>query len=379
MVADVTKVRQILLNLLSNAAKFTEGGIIELRVARESDHMLMDVSDQGIGMTPEQMDKIFDVFGQADASTQKRYGGTGLGLVISREFCRMMGGDITVLSAPGHGTTFTVRLPLEVPEDREDRRPDRIAGSGDGRAGTVLLIDDDPAVHDLLQRTLSRRGYRVESAWDGASGLVRARELRPDAILLDVLMPGMDGWSVLTALKADGELAHIPVVMVTMVDEGSLGFSLGATDYLTKPVDPGRLTPSSPASAPKAHATVLVVDDDPSVRERIARIVAERGWRSVMAENGQEALERMAELRPDLILLDLIMPEDGRVRLRGCPSGRTFAGKTYPWWSSRRKISPRKTGTTERLRGQGVAERTNWEPEFLVEELRGILDQARTP
>jgi CheY-like chemotaxis protein len=289
-----------------------------------------------------------------------------------------MGGDITVLSAPGHGTTFTVRLPLEVPEDREDRSPDRIAGSGDGRAGTVLLIDDDPAVHDLLQRTLSRRGYRVESAWDGASGLVRARELRPDAILLDVLMPGMDGWSVLTALKADGELAHIPVVMVTLVDEGSLGFSLGATDYLTKPVDPGRLTALLARLSPKAHATVLVVDDDPSVRERIGRIVAERGWRSVMAENGQEAMERMAELRPDLILLDLIMPEmDGFAfvaALRKDPRWQDVPVVVVTSKDLTREDRARLNGSVAKvLQKDELGART------LVEELRGILDKARNP
>jgi len=378
MVADVTKVRQILLNLLSNAAKFTEGGVIELRVSRESDHVLMDVSDQGIGMTPEQMDKIFDVFGQADASTQKRYGGTGLGLVISREFCRMMGGDIKVLSAPGHGTTFTVRLPIEVQEGRQERGLERARATGDGKAGTVLLIDDDPTVHDLLQRALSRRGFRVESAWDGASGLSRARELKPDAILLDVLMPGMDGWSVLAALKAHEELAHIPVVMVTLVDEESLGFSLGATDYLTKPVDPDRLTALLARLSAKTGATVLVVDDDHAVRERIGRIVAERGWHSVMAENGQEALERMAELRPDLILLDLVMPEmDGFAfvaALRGDTRWRNVPVVVITSKDLTREDLSRLNGSVAK-----VLQKDELGAQTLVEELRGILDQVRHP
>ena len=383
MVADVTKVRQVLLNLLSNAAKFTEGGQIELRIYLDEDDVLMDVSDQGIGMTPEQMSRIFDAFGQADASTQKRYGGTGLGLVISREFCRMMGGDITVLSAPGHGTTFTVRLPRVVREEggavwesRENKGSASTGSAGDGSAGTVLLIDDDPTVHDLLQRALARKGFRVESARDGASGLEQVREIKPDAVLLDVLMPGMDGWSVLTALKSDEELAHIPVVMVTMMDEESLGFSLGATDYLTKPVESARLFSVLTRLCPGAGAAVLIVDDDPSVRERMARMVTEGGWRPVLAENGQEALERMAEVHPDLILLDLVMPK---------MDGFGFVAalrKDVRWREVPVVVITSKDLTQEdrdRLNGSvaKVFQKDELGAQIFVEELRGILHQAR--
>ncbi len=332
MTADVTKVRQVLLNLLSNASKFTEQGEIRLEVAPapgSRGEVEMRVTDRGIGMTEEQLGRLFQAFSQAEASTTKKYGGTGLGLVISRHFCRMMGGDIDVASVHGEGTTFTVRLPVDVRAAAVASAPgggaDPVAGThsppaarsgkaiddgvGTGEAGTVLVIDDDPSVHDLLRRMLSRDGFRVEGALDGAGGLARARSLRPEVVLLDVLMPGVDGWSVLTALKEDPELSDISVVMVTMLDDRSLGFSLGATDYLVKPVDPPRLLSVLRRLCPDPEATVLVVDDDPAARERLARVVREAGWRPVEAENGVVALERLETIDPSLVLLDLVMPE----------------------------------------------------------------------
>ncbi len=309
MTADLTKVRQVLLNLLSNASKFTEEGVIELRVEARKGEVVLAVADSGIGMTEEQLGRLFQAFSQAEASTSRKYGGTGLGLVISRKFCRLMGGDITVESTPGEGTTFTVRLPRVVVKEGEEEGEEVAARAGSGDAGTVLVIDDDPQVHDLLQRALSKRGFRVESALDGAGGVERVQELSPDVILLDVLMPGMDGWSVLTALKNDPAVAHIPVVMVTMVDEQSLGFSLGATDYLTKPVEGARLSAVLRRLCPGPDATILIVDDDEGVRTRLARMVEEGGWRPALAENGRVALEQLPQVEPDLILLDLLMPE----------------------------------------------------------------------
>ncbi len=318
MTGDVTKTRQILLNLLSNASKFTEGGRIRLSARPDPAEPLgvvIRVADEGIGMTEEQLGRLFTAFGQAEASTSKKYGGTGLGLVISQRFARMLGGDITVESEPGVGTTFTVRLPLvarpaPAGEDGAEAVGHAVADAlGAGTAGTVLIIDDDATVHDLLRRTLSREGFRVEGAADGASGVERARELRPDVILLDVLMPGIDGWSVLSSLKADADLGDIPVVMVTMIDDRRLGFSLGATDYLTKPVDPPRLVNVLRRLCPESDGTVLVVDDDEAVRDRLVRMIRDAGWRAVEAENGVVALERLEEARPDMILLDLVMPE----------------------------------------------------------------------
>jgi signal transduction histidine kinase/DNA-binding response OmpR family regulator/uncharacterized protein YigA (DUF484 family) len=333
MTADVTKIRQVLLNLLSNASKFTEDGRIVLAVepdVGDPTQVVLRVTDEGIGMTEEQLGRIFSAFSQAEASTTRQYGGTGLGLVISRHFCRLMGGDIDVTSEHGVGTTFTVRLPLHgtAAPDRGDVEALEGSGAGSGEAGTVLVIDDDPTTHDLLRRILPRDGFRVEGSLDGPGGMERARELAPDVVLLDVLMPGVDGWSVLSALKEDPELRDIPVVMVTMLDDRRLGFALGATDYVVKPIDPALLLSVLRRLCPRLDATVLIVDDEPASRERLARVVRDGGWRPVEAENGAVALERLGTIEPDLMLLDLVMPElDGFAvvaRLREDPAWRSL-------------------------------------------------------
>jgi CheY-like chemotaxis protein/two-component sensor histidine kinase len=315
--ADLTKVRQSLFNLLSNACKFTEQGTIRLAVSRETVDgaawVTLRVTDTGIGMTPEQTGRLFQAFAQADASTTRQYGGTGLGLTITRHFCRMMGGDITVESALGQGSTFTIRLPAEVVDPKAAAAPrvEALPASAvlEG-APTVLIIDDDPTVHDLMQRFLRREGLRMVATASGAEGLRLARELRPDAITLDVMMPGMDGWAVLTALKADPNVADIPVIMLTIVDDKNMGYALGAADYLTKPIDWDRLA----ALLQKyrcAHppCSVLVVEDDTDTRDMLRRMLTREGWAVTEATNGRVALEQVAASQPELILLDLMMPE----------------------------------------------------------------------
>jgi signal transduction histidine kinase/DNA-binding response OmpR family regulator len=319
MHADLTKVRQVLFNLLSNASKFTERGTITLKVGQETmkDHpwVSFSVSDTGIGMTPEQMGKLFQAFSQADASTMRQYGGTGLGLAISRKFCQMMGGDITVESTLGKGSSFTIRLPVTVVDakvtaERRTEEPPASRKPLAESAPTVLVIDDDPTVRDLMQRFLNKEGLRVMTAADGKEGLRLAKVERPDAITLDVLMPGMDGWAVLTALKADPTLADIPVIMVTIVDDKQVGYALGVTDYLTKPVDWKRLTGIlQKYGRAGASCRVLVVEDDKRTRKMLRTRLEKQGWPVAEAENGRVALERMAESLPDLILLDLMMPE----------------------------------------------------------------------
>jgi PAS domain S-box-containing protein len=344
MRADLTKVRQTLFNLLSNACKFTEDGRILLQAERNAkdgkDWITFRVSDTGIGMSDEQLGKLFEAFTQADASTTRKYGGTGLGLAITRRFCRMMGGDVTVWSKNGVGSVFEVHLPAEVEgkdegENRGKGEPAKapvadspahaIADSpvrpftGSSSSPLVLAIDDDPAARDLMRRALEPHGIRVEFAASGDEGLSRARAIRPDVITLDLMMPHKDGWSVLADLRADARLATIPVVLVTILDNKQMGLALGAADYLTKPVDFERLAevvqklqsrradagPIASAAPPR----VLVVEDDPALRELARRTLEKAGWQVDEAANGKLALESLRRHPPAVVVLDLLMPE----------------------------------------------------------------------
>ncbi len=340
MHSDQTRVRQVLLNLLSNACKFTEHGTITLaatgRTAANGDEWVtIGVTDTGIGMTPEQVGRVFQAFAQAESSTASKYGGTGLGLAISRRFCQMMGGDVTVESEVGKGTTFTVRLPVRAPsgdgggEGTTSARGAHAQADDPvdaGAAGTVLVIDDDPTSRALVRRLLTREGFRVEEAADGETGLRLAREHRPDVITLDVLMPGLDGWSVLGLLKEDPELADIPVVMLTIADEQQLGYALGASEYLTKPIARDRLVAVLRKHGQKGSTRqVLVVEDDSATRAVLRRTLAQEGWLVEEAENGKVALARLSDRLPDLILLDLMMPEmDGFAFLEALRTVRTW-------------------------------------------------------
>jgi signal transduction histidine kinase/DNA-binding NarL/FixJ family response regulator len=252
MLADVTKVRQILLNLLSNACKFTDRGTISLDVDRSTiagrDWIRFRVRDTGIGITPEQQENLFQEFAQADVSIGRKYGGTGLGLAISHRLVHLMKGHIMVESAPAQGSLFTVQLPAEgTVKQAESPRSKETTSRPDASSGlktdteTILVIDDDLAVRDLMSRSLTKLGFRVVSAASGEEGLRLAKELRPLVITLDVIMPDWDGWTVLNKLKADSDLAEIPVIMVTIVDNEAMGRDLGASSYLIKPVDRERL------------------------------------------------------------------------------------------------------------------------------------------
>jgi hypothetical protein len=316
MRADMTKVRQSLFNLLSNASKFTKNGKITLEAAREisptkADWIVFRVSDTGIGMTPEQQDRVFEAFSQADSATARDFGGTGLGLTITKTFCRMMGGDVALTSEPGKGTTFTIRLPTEVREPKAESAAASESSAAPNMEGTpVLVVDDDADTRQVLKRFLNRKGFPVECASSGEEGLRLARELHPMAIILDVMMPGMDGWAVLSTLKSEEEVKDIPVVMLTIVDDKNLGYALGATDYLIKPVDRDRLNEilAKFRNVPPPRSA-LVVDDEVPARKMLTQILEKERWNVVQAENGLEALERIAKQRPDLILLDLVMPK----------------------------------------------------------------------
>ncbi len=337
MVGDVTKLRQVLFNLLSNASKFTDHGTIELKVEQEpeKDSLRFHVRDTGIGMTEEQVGRLFQPFMQADASTTRKYGGTGLGLAIIKRFTDLMGGDVQVSSVPQQGTTFTIRLPANLataavdsaadgPHDGTDASATSAAAAPssagspastaeattDGSAvQSVLVIDDDPAIRDILTRVLMAEGIRSLTASDGAEGLARAREHQPDLIILDVMMPKIDGWSVLSALKSDPQLADIPVIMQSVRDDRDLGFMLGASEYLVKPVDRGKLVSLLRQHIAEPDATVLVVDDDPGTRRALSKTLRGENWKVVEASQGIEALEAVRQQTPTVILLDLVMPE----------------------------------------------------------------------
>lgn len=319
--ADQTKVRQSLYNLLSNACKFTEQGEISLSVIEDAgEEIVFSIKDTGIGMTSEQLDKVFNAFTQADASTTRKYGGTGLGLTITKQFIEIMGGHISVTSQYGYGTEFTVHLPRQVESEKAPANPKQPEPTHHislpaldlgQKSGTVLVIDDDAHARDLMQRFLSDAGYQSVVAASGLEGLRLAEAILPDLITLDVLMPEMDGWSVLQTLKSNEKLANIPVIMMTMIDDEKVGYSLGATDFLTKPLQRTRLLEILDKYATRSSRNwMLVIEDDLPSQQVLGRLLEREQWPYKTAGNGQQALKILqAGDVPDLIFLDLMMPE----------------------------------------------------------------------
>jgi adenylate cyclase len=316
MRTDRTKLKQCLLNVLSNGSKFTQDGKLTLAVVRADGAMIqIAISDTGIGMSEEQLGRLFQAFSQADASTTKKFGGTGLGLAITKHFCRLLGGDISVESRVGEGSTFTIVIPdlaaeserSEVPIDAQGAPPDVIDESESPI--TVLVVDDDAASRDLLTTNLRREGYQTIQARGGDEALELARRLRPDAITLDVLMPKTDGWAVLSALKANPELRDIPVIMVTVAPDRGIGLSLGAAEVMTKPVDRAELT-SLLRNLLSRDGPILLVEDDTATRDTVRNTIERMGLTVAEVTNGRMALSWLAENpTPALILLDLMMPE----------------------------------------------------------------------
>jgi signal transduction histidine kinase/DNA-binding response OmpR family regulator len=318
---DLTKLKQSLINLLSNAAKFTKEGEVKLAVSRVAgddgvSRVRFAISDSGIGMTEEQVGRLFQAFTQADSSTTRNFGGTGLGLTITKHFCTMLGGDVEVTSQQGVGSTFTVVLPdqaVRAPAAAAPVETRTVEPRAPGQSTTVLVVDDDPTVHDVLSVTLSKQGYHVIHANDGAEALELMRKSPPDVVTLDVMMPKVDGWSVLGIMKSEAALQHIPVIMLTIVDDRNLGFSLGASEFMTKPIDRARLVALIRGLA-QEHApdtaVVLIVDDEPDVRDVIRRTVEGVGLKGVEVPNGRAAIDWLDNNPPPaLILLDLMMPE----------------------------------------------------------------------
>jgi CheY-like chemotaxis protein/anti-sigma regulatory factor (Ser/Thr protein kinase) len=360
MYSDPKRVQQALYNLMGNAAKFTERGVITVRVSRQPveglDWVTISVTDTGIGMSREQVARLFQDFVQVDASTTRKHGGTGLGLAIARRFCRMMGGDITVRSEPERGSTFSLRLPAgaEAPQAAPVAAASASARLRTAAAeDTILVVDDDPAVRELVRRFLEREGFSVETSVRGRDALRLAREVQPAAITLDVMMPDLDGWTVLAAIKGDPELADIPVVLVSIVDERSRGYALGASDYMLKPINRERLLEVLRRICVAGARRVLVVDDDDSAARR--RVPRSRGRRAGPSPKPVDGRGRAGGARgghPDAIVLDLMMPGSERVRVprRAAPQTRMARYRRSSW--SRRRISPKRS--RRRLDG-GVA------------------------
>lgn len=330
--SDQDKIRQIILNLLSNAAKFTPSGKIVLSAYREgTENLRIDVTDTGIGISPEALPRIFKEFQQADTSTTRQYGGTGLGLAISRNLARLLGGDLTVESELGKGSTFTLVIPMQYkskvlsPEEgyqisnaraetivtREpEQEPVQHTGAGSARK-RVLVIDDDPDAIYLLQENFEQEEFEILGTRDGKDGLRLARERHPHAILLDIVMPGADGWQILHDLKEDPATADIPVILLTIVDKKALGFRLGASAYLLKPLDPAAVIDALNRVIVKDHLQqkhVLVVDDDPNIADMLRQFLPETEFKLESALDGIAGLQAVEVNRPDIILLDIIMP-----------------------------------------------------------------------
>jgi signal transduction histidine kinase/DNA-binding response OmpR family regulator len=394
MRADLTKVRQGLFNLVSNAAKFTHDGRVRVEAAREAmdgtDWIVFRVSDTGIGLSAEQIVRLFQSFTQADTSTTRRFGGTGLGLALTRRFCQMMSGDVTVHSVLGEGSVFTIKLPAIIPEPVAE--PAVLAAAAQVSTDQlyadqerpdvrtcVLVIDDDPLQRDLMQRYLRKEGFAVLTASGGAQGLRMARQWLPAAITLDVMMPDMDGWSVLSALKADLMLRDIPVIMLTMVDDPERGFTLGASDYATKPVNRRRLSEIlKKFTCLRPPCPVLVVDDDPAIRALSRMMLEKEGWAVSEAENGLEALRSMERERPSLIFLDLVMPQ---------MDGFAFAAEVrrHPEWRSIPIVVVTSQDLTNedrrRLNGHvaAILQKDGGSRELLLAQVRDLLAERAVP
>ena len=312
MSQDETKLRQCITNFLSNGFKFTKNGTVTLdvksRTDGEIDFVDFAVVDTGAGMSPEGVAKVFEEYTQAERSTSANYGGTGLGLPISKKFAEMMGGDVVVTSEEGVGSTFTMSVPRECPEYTEDEVDANVINLDD-QDNLVVLVDDDVAMHDLIKRTISKLNLTLLGATNSEKGMELIREIKPKLILLDVLMPGRDGWSLLKECKTDQELKNIPVIMISQLNQSNLASSLGANDYLTKPIDRTHFinTVKRVLGNETQDHKVLVIDDDKDVRELLSRILKDAGFRPIDARDGKEGLERTKD-EPSLIILDLEMP-----------------------------------------------------------------------
>ena len=314
VLADPGKVKQMLLNLVSNAIKFTsEGGSVTISALRLKDMLEISVADTGIGIADADQKSIFQEFHQLDQGPGRKHKGTGLGLALTRRFALLHGGDVRVTSRVNKGSVFTLILPIRVGAPPA-LAPVPVAKNGHGSGPLVLVVEDDPAAAELLTRQLVAAGYRTEVARTGSEALARARQLQPAAITLDIILPEVDGWEVITRLKSDEETSRIPIVVVSVVDNPELGLALGAIDYLVKPIEASDLIErlnrfNLKRVSAQDGIRVLVVDDEPANRTLLTKALEPAGFTVFPASGGREAIELAKSLQPDLVLLDLMMPE----------------------------------------------------------------------
>jgi signal transduction histidine kinase/CheY-like chemotaxis protein len=333
--ADAGKLKQMLLNLVANAVKFTpDGGEVTVMSSRLEKTVEIAVVDNGIGIAPKDHARVFEGFQQVDSGMERQQAGTGLGLHLTRRFAALHGGDVVVDSQIGKGSVFTITLPIEARQSTAtmpERANERRVGRSDSRP-LVLVVEDDPAAAELLSRQIDQAGFQTTLARTGSEALTKARELKPAAITLDILLPDLDGWEVLTRLKRAEETSDIPVVVVSVVDNPELGMALGALDYFVKPVPAkelmSRLTRFKFHGKSGKQTTVLVVDDEAANREWLQGVLEPAGFAVILASGGKEAIEIAQSSLPDLVLLDLMMPEvtgfDVVEALRGKASTRAI-------------------------------------------------------
>ena len=314
--ADRLRFRQVVLNLLSNAVKFTpDGGRVDVRASIRDQDLVMEVADTGPGVAAEDRQRIFDAF-QQGARLAGQTEGTGLGLTLSKRILELHGGRIWVESEAGKGSTFGFTLPTGSGQSSLTSVPQVGLDSGlpaelsPGPGPTVVVVEDDRRSFDLLRVYLEAAGARVVSARDGEEGLDTVRRLSPAGVILDILLPGIDGWEVLAQLKADPGTAAIPVIVVSMLDDRGRGFALGAAEYLVKPVGKDQLLAAlyRAAAMPERKRTVVAIDDDPLAIELVRASLEPEGWTVLGAATGQEGLAMIRERQPSAVLLDLLMP-----------------------------------------------------------------------
>jgi signal transduction histidine kinase/CheY-like chemotaxis protein len=313
--ADPGKVKQMLLNLVSNAVKFTaDGGIVTIETRRLDDSVELSVTDTGIGIGSQDQERVFHEFQQVDSGVGRSQPGTGLGLTLTRRFARLHGGDVRLVSEPGKGSVFTIVLPFTAhAEGARAGGPEIFTGTKDSSRPLILVVEDDPAAAELLTRQLERAGFRTEVARTGNDAIAMAISRKPAAITLDILLPDLDGWEVLTRLKRETATSNIPVVVVSVVDNPELGIALGALDYFVKPVPAreliNRLSRIKFGRKKGEKPRILVVDDEAANREWLKRILEPAGFGVILARGGREAIELAKSRKPDLVMLDLMMPE----------------------------------------------------------------------